>query len=76
MWGWCIFHPRTYTGLIHLLANRIAVVMATRLITLTGGGPWGFTLSGGRDFGSHFMISKVTRILTNQIAASYRAVLH
>ena len=33
--------------------------MPTKLITLTGGGPWGFTLSGGKDFGSHFRVSKV-----------------
>ena len=33
--------------------------MPTKLITLTGGGPWGFTLSGGKDFGSHLRVSKV-----------------
>ena len=34
--------------------------MPTKLITLTGGGPWGFTLSGGKDFGSHLRVSKVS----------------
>lgn len=34
--------------------------MATRIISLSGGGPWGFTLSGGRDFGSPLSVSKVT----------------
>ena len=33
--------------------------MPTKLITLTGGGPWGFTLTGGKDFGSHLRVSKV-----------------
>ena len=36
-----------------------AVGMATRLITLSGGGPWGFTLAGGRDFGSPLKVAKV-----------------
>lgn len=30
-----------------------------REITLTGGGPWGFTLSGGKDFGAPLKVSKV-----------------
>ncbi|KAL5479195.1 hypothetical protein EMCRGX_G022686 [Ephydatia muelleri] len=34
--------------------------MATRLITLSGGGPWGFTLAGGRDFGSPLKVAKLT----------------
>lgn len=30
-----------------------------REITLSGGGPWGFTLSGGKDFGAPLKVSKV-----------------
>ncbi|XP_019854051.1 PREDICTED: LIM domain-binding protein 3-like [Amphimedon queenslandica] len=30
-----------------------------RKITLSGGGPWGFTLAGGKDFGSHLQVSKL-----------------
>lgn len=30
-----------------------------REISLTGGGPWGFTLSGGKDFGAPLKVSKV-----------------
>ena len=26
---------------------------------LSGGGPWGFTLTGGKDFGSHLQVMKV-----------------
>lgn len=31
-----------------------------REITLSGGGPWGFTLSGGKDFGAPLKVSKIT----------------
>ena len=34
--------------------------MATRDIVLSGGGPWGFTLSGGKDFGAPLKVSKVS----------------
>ena len=34
--------------------------MMARKVTLSGGGPWGFTLTGGKDFGSHLQVSKVT----------------
>ena len=34
-----------------------------REITLSGGGPWGFTLSGGKDFGAPLKVSKVCRSL-------------
>ncbi|CAI8016461.1 PDZ and LIM domain protein 7, partial [Geodia barretti] len=34
--------------------------MATRTIHLSGGRPWGITLSGGRDFGAPLCVSKVT----------------
>ncbi|CAI8016457.1 hypothetical protein GBAR_LOCUS10096, partial [Geodia barretti] len=33
--------------------------MATRTIHLSGGRPWGITLSGGRDFGAPLCVSKV-----------------
>ncbi len=36
--------------------------MGTRDIVLTGGGPWGFTLSGGKDFGAPLKVSKVSVI--------------
>lgn len=39
---------------------QLGVVMATRLINLTGGSPWGFTLSGGKEFGAHLKISKAS----------------
>lgn len=41
------------------LFNRCVCVMS-RDIVLTGGGPWGFTLSGGKDFGAPLKVSKVT----------------
>lgn len=34
--------------------------MATRELVMSGGGPWGFTLSGGKDFRSPLKVSKVT----------------
>ena len=34
-----------------------------REITLTGGGPWGFTLSGGKDFGAPLKVSKVNELV-------------
>ena len=36
-----------------------------REITLSGGGPWGFTLSGGKDFGAPLKVSKVRHTLMN-----------
>lgn len=35
----------------------------SRDIVLTGGGPWGFTLSGGKDFGAPLKVSKVRLIV-------------
>ena len=32
-----------------------------RIVSLTGGSPWGITLSGGKDFGAHLQVSKVSR---------------
>lgn len=34
--------------------------MSARVVMLTGGSPWGLTLSGGKDFGSFLQIMKVT----------------
>ena len=34
-----------------------------REISLTGGGPWGFTLSGGKDFGAPLKVSKVNELV-------------
>ena len=48
-----------YKPLTRLLPLH-TVDMATRLITLSGGGPWGFTMTGGRDFGSPLKVAKVT----------------
>ena len=39
--------------------NTRATIMPTKLITLTGGGPWGFSLSGGKDFGTLLRVSEV-----------------
>ena len=36
------------------------IVIMSREISLTGGGPWGFTLSGGKDFGAPLKVSKVS----------------
>ena len=35
--------------------------MGDRELILTGGGPWGFTLSGGKDFGAPLKVSKVNK---------------
>ena len=38
---------------------------------LTGGGPWGFTLSGGKDFGSHLQILKVILVFNTNMYAFF-----
>jgi len=42
---------------------KATVAMPTKLITLTGGGPWGFTLSRGKDFGAHPWVFKVSKMM-------------
>lgn len=37
----------------------------SRDIVLSGGGPWGFTLSGGKDFGAPLKVSKVRGLKTS-----------
>jgi len=45
--------------------------MGERPITLSGGGPWGFTLSGGKDFGAPLKVSKVSEALLFHRAMVY-----
>lgn len=35
--------------------------MGERNVVVTGGSPWGMRLTGGKDFGSPLMVSKVSR---------------
>lgn len=35
--------------------------MGERDVVVTGGSPWGMRLTGGKDFGSPLMVSKVSR---------------
>lgn len=34
--------------------------MGERNVVVTGGSPWGMRLTGGKDFGSPLMVSKVS----------------
>ena len=42
-------------------ASGFLRTMNERQVTVTGGSPWGMRLTGGKDFGSPLMVSKVSR---------------
>ena len=49
--------------------------MGERLIALSGGGPWGFTLSGGKDFGAPLKVSKVSAALFHGVSVTVNSLL-
>ena len=63
-----VFHP-----LPVLVWTCWGVMAETRDIVLTGGGPWGFTLSGGKDFGAPLKVSKVSSFVKLHIRSYWLA---
>ena len=47
----------------------------SRIVSLSGGSPWGITLSGGKDFGAHLQVSKVSMYRYCQELALYLGTL-
>ena len=40
-------------------AVKVELIDMARIVTLSGGSPWGLAISGGKDFGSHVKVTKV-----------------
>lgn len=59
----CCFHQVSYFTssifCICFIGVNVLIIMGERTVVMTGGGPWGFKMTGGKDFHQPLAIGKV-----------------